>query len=47
MKAIINADNGFLLRWVAVVAILVVYTAWLDQPRVPICATDSRWPCPK
>lgn len=47
MKAIINADNPFLLRWGAVVVILVVYAAWLDQPRAPICATDSRWPCPK
>lgn len=47
MKTIINADDPFLLRWLAVVAILVALFAWLDQPRAPICATDSRWPCPK
>jgi len=42
-------DDTFLARWMAVVAVLVALTCWFASTadgREPICATDSRWPCP-
>lgn len=44
-----TADNQFLVHWLAAVAIVVALVGWYASTadgREPICATDSRWPCP-